>query len=208
MEKKTIIVGVASFVAGVAAGFAGNTLIRKFKERRAEKKAAEEKTEDDSKEDHSSSSEVDLSDPENRKKEFEARKEAVTQYKDIASTYTPYHKITKEQTEKELAEKEHPEDDTIFDDIPYSITGEQYLHENPGFQKVTWTYYMKDDTFADEHEEIIPDYEQYIGYAPETFLDLGFANGDYIYVRNERLSTDIEIVKNQGSYKTEVLGEE
>ena len=86
---------------------------------------------------------------------------------------------------------------------PQVITYEQFAEEKPHFDKVTLTYYMEDDTLANESEEVIPDPNSCVG--TDALGDLDERNMS-IYVRNYGTSTDYEIVASIGAYSEVVLG--
>ena len=86
---------------------------------------------------------------------------------------------------------------------PQVITYEQFAEEKPHFDKVTLTYYMEDDTLANESEEVIPDPNSCVG--TDALGDLDEKNTS-IYVRNYGTSTDYEVVASIGAYSEVVLG--
>lgn len=86
---------------------------------------------------------------------------------------------------------------------PQVITYEQFAEEKPHFDKVTLTYYMEDDTLANESEEVIPDPNSCVG--TDALGDLDEENMS-IYVRNYGTSTDYEVVASIGAYSEVVLG--
>jgi hypothetical protein len=85
----------------------------------------------------------------------------------------------------------------------YVITTEQFNEERLEFDKSTISFYEDDETLADENEEIISDVVSVVGDALERF---GEDSGDpeIVYVRNERMSIDYEVVRFSKSYKETV----
>jgi len=104
------------------------------------------------------------------------------------------------------AENEHPQEEDHSN--PYIISLEEFSEEHPEYDKSTIYYYVSDDTLTDENEEIMDDIPGTVG---DEALDLftvdddGHASGDVVYVRNERLAIDYEIVGLYKSYK-ETMG--
>ena len=95
--------------------------------------------------------------------------------------------------------------------IPYFISSEDYAYGRPEFDKLTLTYYAEDDILADEREEQVDDVERLIGADALDQFGKGAAllsdDTDTLYVRNETLSTDYEVVRVYQSYHKVVLGE-
>lgn len=95
--------------------------------------------------------------------------------------------------------------------IPYFISSEDYAYGHPEFDKLTLTYYAEDDILADEREEQVDDVERLIGADALDQFGKGAAllsdDTDTLYVRNETLSTDYEVVRVYQSYHKVVLGE-
>lgn len=106
---------------------------------------------------------------------------------------TAYNKIGKED-EKVKAEAESPEEDEPTK--PYLITEEEFLNDKNEYEKLSLTYYTFDDTLADECDEMI-DIEDTI--STDIYNQLSDANED-LYVRNNTIETDFEIMRVEGSF--------
>lgn len=105
--------------------------------------------------------------------------------------------------EEEDVEREH----IIHDgETPYVITIVEYNEERMEYDKLTITYYSGDETLADEREEIIPDIEAAVGSDALTRFGDGSGDKNIVYVRNDRIATDMEVVLDPGSYARIVLG--
>jgi hypothetical protein len=90
---------------------------------------------------------------------------------------------------------------------PYVIHREE-REEQQAYDSVTYTYYEQDDVLCNERDEIIDetDREKIVG---ETNLErFGHGSDDpyIVYVRNNQLSMDIEVVRSPNSYAEEVHG--
>lgn len=88
---------------------------------------------------------------------------------------------------------------------PYIIDVTEFGEED-GYSKVTLTYFMMDDTLIDEGEVPIEDAERVVG---ESNLDrFGYRSGDprIIYIRNEKLKADYEVLLHDGSFGEAVHG--
>ena len=94
----------------------------------------------------------------------------------------------------------HPEDEA------YVITFEQFNDEHEDYDKGDLTYYEGDDILVDSQESPIDDVEGLIGPDALTRFGDGSNSRDIVYVRNDRLSMDFEISRDQRSYTTYVAG--
>lgn len=141
---------------------------------------------------------------------------------------TEYHRVIMNQQyvnpdiEELLAEREHPRDDiddcpdpdtdlNTYDtgatkpisersQTPYEISKEEFAYGDTSFDKETLMYYMGDDTLCEyEGEDILQKYD-IVGDLLDEFI------GDIIFIRNERLGMDYEIICSDKSYSEYVLG--
>jgi len=124
-------------------------------------------------------------------------------YKRYVKENTPYNEIRKanEGLLANLAEPEPADKDTSC----YVISISQFGAEREDYETLSLSYYEGDDTLADEKDEIIQDV---IGTVGEGLLCFGdqSEDPDVVYVRNERLGIDYEIVRLHKSYQETVLG--
>lgn len=92
--------------------------------------------------------------------------------------------------------------------LPYVISFEEFCEGEDNHDKITITYYAGDGILVDEEEEIIEDVERLVG---EDNLINKFGEGsddpDVLYVRNERMGIDYEIVRQHTCYSEVVSGE-
>lgn len=88
---------------------------------------------------------------------------------------------------------------------PFIISEAEY-QETEGFAQSTLTYYAGDKTLADERDQHIPDVDKTVGL--DNLLRFGHGTGDArtVFVRNERLRVDFEVLLSDGKYAHEVLG--
>lgn len=88
-------------------------------------------------------------------------------------------------------------------DAPYILQREEFFNNEMGFDQDTWTYYKGDDILVDETDTPVYNYHENTG--PLTF---GHGSGDpsVVYIRNEDLKAEYEVVLNEGHYSVEVLG--
>lgn len=112
---------------------------------------------------------------------------------------------TEVETYEAIASKyEHPMDDGERK-RPYEISDEQFAESMDCFDKISLFYYS-DDVLADESEEIVDDVERAVGIK----LLMDWAGdpdkSETLYVRNENMSIDYEIVRMEQAYSEMVCG--
>lgn len=91
-------------------------------------------------------------------------------------------------------------------EVPYVLTQEEFLEAEPGYDQVTITYYEGDDVLADEKDQIINDVDNTIGVGNLSHFGLYVGDPNLVYIRNERLELDFEVLKSDGKYTEQVLG--
>lgn len=106
--------------------------------------------------------------------------------------------------------------DTTFDveeevkyrteDKPYIITHDEYFAAEKDYDMVSLTYFETDDTLVDEQDKPVEDSDKVVGDEHLARFGSGSKDRNIVYVRNDRLGIDYEIVKSKGSYLEEVLG--
>ena len=89
---------------------------------------------------------------------------------------------------------------------PYVITSEEFSEEKDYYDKLSIYYYNEDDTLADDQEEIIPDVASIIGNDALHCFGKGSHDPEVVFVRNERLASDFEVLRMQQSYQETVVG--
>ena len=77
-------------------------------------------------------------------------------------------------------------------DKPYVISPSEFINEQPYYDKITLEYYEDDVLCNAISEEIITDINTTIGL--ESLNHFGEYEDDVVYVRNEKWSTDYEII--------------
>ena len=131
-----------------------------------------------------------------------AIEEYTEEVKDISKkTKVKYNKVSEDEktqigkeNEEVKAEAESPEEDEPTK--PYLITEEEFLNDKNDYDKISLTYYMFDDTLADESDEMI-DIEENI--SSDIYNQIAGSDED-LYVRNNVLQTDFEIMRVEGSF--------
>lgn len=83
-------------------------------------------------------------------------------------------------------------------DKPYVITPDDFYLDKKEFDKTTLIYYQTDGVISDEQGEVVEDANMIIG--EDWKKALMKSPEDEVYIRNERLSSDFEIVSEMGKY--------
>jgi hypothetical protein len=106
-----------------------------------------------------------------------------------------------------LAEFDYPEEiKNRTEYAPYVISHDEFMESEPGYQQVTITFFEGDDVLSDERDQVIEDIEETVGV--ENLKQFGHGSKDpkIVYIRNDRLELDFEVVQSQNKYVEEVLG--
>ena len=93
-----------------------------------------------------------------------------------------------------------------FDDRPHVITLDEFMQDQPEFDKLTITYYVKDNTLSDERDQIIDDVERIISREALNWFGYKAGSDDVVHVRNMDIATDFEVLRDPGRYTESVLG--
>lgn len=90
-------------------------------------------------------------------------------------------------------------------DRPYILTREEYMLSEPDYTQTTVTYFEADEVLADERDAPIENAEKKIGLEN---LRFGSGSGDpnLVYIRNDALEIDFEVIRSRGAFTHEVLG--
>ncbi len=92
-------------------------------------------------------------------------------------------------------------------DFPYLISVEEFMDDEPNFEKITLTYFEEDDTLIEEKDSaVIPDSDSAVGDTNLTTFGSNPKDRDTIHVRNERLESDFEVTRDERSYTEVILG--
>ena len=85
---------------------------------------------------------------------------------------------------------------------PYVISRETYAHDPDGdgdsYAKITLFYHQKDRVLIDDDEDLIEDIDGYVGWRSLNQFGGESGDPDTVFVRNDRLLTDFEVVREEG----------
>jgi len=87
--------------------------------------------------------------------------------------------------------------------IPYVIHEDEFILDEMGFTQETLTYYAGDDIMADGQDTPLYNYEGLMG---ELMFGHGTKDPNVVYIRNEGIRMEWEILRHSGFFEVEVLG--
>lgn len=88
---------------------------------------------------------------------------------------------------------------------PYVISHDEFFESEKDYENQVLTYFEADDTVVDEGDKALDDPDRLIGEGTLNRFGHGSRDKNVVYVRNDRLEMDFEIVRGSGSY-LEALG--
>ncbi len=90
---------------------------------------------------------------------------------------------------------------------PYVIHRDE-RDENDAYDAVTFTYYEADDVVCNERDEVVDEEDRERIFGEANLEKFGHGSGDAstVYVRNNQLEMDVEIVRSPNSFAEEVHG--
>ena len=90
-------------------------------------------------------------------------------------------------------------------DHPFILSVDEFEGNDLDYNQNTLTYFEGDDTLVDEREQPITPHNGIVG---EGNLKFGQGSNDanIVYIRNDRMEVDFEVVRSPGTYTEEVLG--
>lgn len=122
--------------------------------------------------------------------------------------YIDYNKMTDKDSEDIQKPTDNPHADR-----PYVISPEEFGYSDE-YEKISLTYYA-DQVLADDDDRAIHDVEEIVGF--DSLNHFGEYEDDSVFVRNDRLKVDYEILLSQltyaeilakSPYKAEMLDDE
>ena len=108
--------------------------------------------------------------------------------------YTNYSNTDSFSEDSNASEEEV--DENMINDKPYVISPDEF-GEFYDYEKISLTYYA-DQVLADEDDELVEDIEETVGF--ESLNAFGEYEDDSVFVRNDRLKCDYEILLDQRKY--------
>lgn len=90
--------------------------------------------------------------------------------------------------------------------FPYIISHEEFLECEYDYEQVQLTYFEGDDVLMGSDDRPIDDTASVVG--DENLNRFGYGSNDrnIVYIRNENITLDMEVLRSEGKYHEEVLG--
>ncbi len=107
-----------------------------------------------------------------------------------------YASILKEEGYTKYSRRVEEKKGDPFMEKPYVISPEEF-GEFEEYEKISLTYYA-DQVLADENDELVDDVEEIVG--ENSLTHFGEYEEDSVFVRNDRLKCDYEILLDQREY--------
>lgn len=208
--------GVVLFAGGAGAGYgvAIKKLEKAYADRLAEEVAASEKFYKTLENDNSPSISEELDkdfEEQSKINEGFTQKEGTTDYTQYTSSPAiPEDVVTTKRvftdSVKDLDKDSEEARRVANPDAPYVITKDEYFAGEKDYDQVVLTYFEGDDVLADERDMPVSDREAAVGNKNLERFGEGSEDPNVVYIRNDKLTMDIEMLKSPGSYSEEVAG--
>lgn len=85
-------------------------------------------------------------------------------------------------------------------EVPYIIHYDEFRENDPDNDQSTYTYYEVDDILADARDIPVDDMDALIGLGNLGKWGHGSNDPNVVYIRNEHLGLDVEVVRDRGSF--------
>jgi len=138
--------------------------------------------------------------------EVQAAATALTTYQTGESVrLEPEPFISEQQAEKGREKMSKSE----FIEPPYVISQELFMNSDTEYEQYTMTWYAGDSTLVNQSDRVVEKKDIDVTVGRANMEKFGEQSGDpnVVYIRSEALEMDFEVVKSDGSYSEEVLGE-
>jgi|SRR5690348_1418489 len=92
------------------------------------------------------------------------------------------------------------------EEAPYILEKEEYLNNESEYTQSTLTWYEGDRILTDSRDDVITEVDDTVGEG--NLSNFGYGSGDpkVLYVRNDVLEIEFEILHHEGTYKQHVAG--
>lgn len=99
----------------------------------------------------------------------------------------------------------NPADEERSEEEPYVISLAEFSNDEEDFDKITIRYFEEDDTLTEELRKDTMPIES-VGAENLSRFGVGSEDESIVYIRNEQLKIDFEVIRDEGSYTESVLG--
>jgi hypothetical protein len=88
--------------------------------------------------------------------------------------------------------------------IPYVIHVDE--RHKSGYTETTMTYFVGDDVLCDERDNVVPEPDDIVGVQNLDRFGHGSGDPNVVYIRNDTLGVDVEVVRSERTYAEDVHG--
>ena len=124
--------------------------------------------------------------------------EAVEKAKNIFDDASPADDNFDYEAEK-IRREERPNE-------PYILTHDEYFENATDYNQVSLTFFEGDGVLIDEADDVCENQDALVGLENLAKFGYGSKDNNIVYIRNEHLSIDIEVLRSDGKYAKQVLG--
>lgn len=139
---------------------------------------------------------------------------------------TPYDKIVPDKSVVEVVPE--PETENVFErpqpevvdpgwdyavetkqrrpDVPYTIHRDEWVEGKEDHEQRQMTYFEGDDVICDEQDNVVEDQDAVVGLGNLARFGHGSRDPEKVYVRNEEMKIDIEVIHTDAKYAMVVHG--
>lgn len=89
---------------------------------------------------------------------------------------------------------------------PYIVAAATYNDSEVGYRQLTLTYFAGDKVLVDHDEDVVEDQDKWVGLGNLHRFGLQSGDPNVVYIRNEPMEVDFEVVRTKGNYSELVLG--
>lgn len=86
------------------------------------------------------------------------------------------------------------------------VPPESFSSKPKNFTELTLYYWEGDDTFSDDNDDIVADWQLQAGPNVKAHFGELSDDPDVVYIRNNRMKTSVEVIRRKGKYSTIVMG--
>jgi len=111
--------------------------------------------------------------------------------------------IFSDTTTEEISDKEKQ---NRTEEAPYILTKDEFMENDSEYTQSTVTYFAGDKVLIDSREDMIEEVDMTVGEGNLERFGHGSGDPNVLYVRNDRLELEFEILLSRGKYSKEVAG--
>lgn len=92
------------------------------------------------------------------------------------------------------------------EEAPFILSKDEFMSNDSGYTQSTLTYYAGDGVLMDEREDRIDEVDKTV--AERNLKRFGYGSGDprVVYIRNDALEIEFEVLRHDGKYSKDVAG--